>query len=49
MSNDQMIMIIECFIHHRAGKQVRISRPRTPQQYLLLAKMYENCIGWFVK
>jgi len=49
MSNDQMIMILECFIHHRTNKQIRIARPRTPQQYLLLSKAYENCIGFFIK
>jgi hypothetical protein len=49
MSNEQMIAVVECFIHHRTNKEVRIARPRTPQQYLLLSKAYENCIGFFIK
>jgi len=49
MSNEQMISVIECFIHHRTGKEIRIAKPITPQQYLLLSQAYENCIGFFIK
>jgi hypothetical protein len=49
MSNEQMIAVVECYIHHRVNKEVRIAKPKTPQQYLLLTKAYENCIGFFYK
>jgi len=49
MANEEMIAVIECYIHHRKNKQVRIAKPKTPQQYLLLTKAYENCIGFFIK
>ena len=49
MSNEQMIAVLECFIHHKTDKEVRIAKPRTPQQYLLLSKCYEDCIGFFTK
>ena len=49
MSNEEMIAVVECYIHHRVDKEVRIAKPKTPQQYLLLAKAYENCIGFFYK
>jgi hypothetical protein len=44
-----MISVVECYIHHKKNKEVRIARPRTPQQYMLLVKAYENCIGFFIK
>jgi len=49
MSNVQMIAIVECFIHHRTGKQVRISKPTKPQHFLLLTKAYENSLPYFIK
>jgi len=49
MSNIQMIAIVECFIHHRTGKQVRISKPTKPQHFLLLTKAYENSLPYFIK
>ena len=49
MSNEQMIAVLECFIHHKTNQEVRIQKPRTPSQYLLLSKCYENCIGLFIK
>jgi hypothetical protein len=49
MRNEDMIAIIECFIHHKTDKQIRITKPRTPQQYLLLSKAYENCKDYFIK
>lgn len=49
MSNEQMIAVVECYIHHRTNKQVRIAKPKTPQQYLKLTQAYESCIGFFHK
>lgn len=49
MRNEEMIAVVECFIHHRTNKQVRIAKPNTPQQYLLLTKAYEYCKGFFIK
>ena len=44
-----MIAIVECFLHHKTGKQIRISKPTTPSHYLLLTKAYENCKAYFIK
>lgn len=44
-----MIAIVECYIHHRTNKQVRIAKPRTPQQFLKLTKAYESCYRFFIK
>lgn len=44
-----MIAIVECFIHHKTNKQVRIAKPKTPHQFFLLTKAYEKCIGFFIK
>jgi len=44
-----MIAIIESYIHHKTGKEVRISKPRTPQQFLKLTKAYESCYRYFIK
>ena len=49
MGNEQMIAFVECFIHHRTGKEVRIAKPTKPSHYLLLTKAYENCKGFFIK
>ena len=49
MNNEQMIAFVECFIHHRTGKEVRIAKPTKPNHYLLLTKAYENCKGFFIK
>jgi len=49
MDNREMIAIVECFIHHRTGKQIRIAKPSKPNHYLLLTKAYENCKAYFIK
>ena len=49
MRNEDMIAVIECFIHHKTDKQVRIAKPKTPQQYLLLTSCYEKCLPFFIK
>jgi hypothetical protein len=49
MRNEDMIAIVECYIHHRTDKNIRITKPRTPKQYLLLSKAYENCKDFFIK
>lgn len=49
LDNKQMIATLECYIHHRKNKEVRIAQPKTPQQYLLLTKAYEHCIKYFIK
>jgi hypothetical protein len=49
MRNEDMIAVLECFIHHRTNKEIRIAKPRTPQQYLLLTQYYEKCIPFFIK
>ena len=49
MSNEQMISMIECFLHHKVNRNIRIAKPRTPQQYMLLVKAYENCKDFFIK
>jgi hypothetical protein len=49
MSNKEMISVIECFVHHRTGEQIRLTMPRTPQQYLLLTQAYEKCLPYFIK
>lgn len=49
MSNEQMIAVVECFIHHKTNKQVRIAKPTKPQHFLLLTKAYENSLPYFIK
>ena len=49
MSNEDMIAVLECFIHHKENKEIRIAKPKTPQQYLLLVSCYEKCIPFFIK
>jgi len=49
MSNEQMIAVVECFIHHRTGKEIRIAKPTRPNHFLLLSKAYEICKGFFIK
>ena len=48
MSNEDMIAVLECFIHHRENKEIRIAKPKTPQQYLLLVSCYEKAIKNFI-
>ena len=43
-----MVATVQCFIHHRTGKEVRIA-PVKPQHLFLLTKAYENCKGFFIK
>jgi hypothetical protein len=49
MENEEMIAVVECFLHHRTDKEIRISKPTKPSHYLLLTKAYENCKGFFIK
>jgi hypothetical protein len=49
MDNLQMIAMVECFIHHKTGKEIRIAKPNKPNQYLLLVKAFENCKHFFIK
>tara|TARA_R110000851_G_scaffold311442_1_gene471611 strand:- start:724 stop:876 length:153 start_codon:yes stop_codon:yes gene_type:complete len=49
MRVEAMIATVECFIHHRTFKEIRISKPRTPQQFFLLTKAYEKCKDFFIK
>ena len=49
MDNRQMIAVVECFIHHRTGKQIRIAKPMSHNEFFLLTKAYENCKAYFIK
>ena len=49
MDNRQMIAVVECFIHHRTGKQIRIRKPMSHNEFFLLTKAYENCKAYFIK
>jgi len=49
MSNEEMISTIQCFIHHKTNRQIRILKPKTPSQFLLLTSLYQKCIGFFIK
>ena len=49
MRNEDMIAVLQCYIHHRTDKEITIAKPKTPQQYLLLVKAYENCVSYFIK
>ena len=49
MTNNEMIATIECYIHHRTNKQIRIQQPKGGNEFLLLVKAYENCKGFFIK
>jgi uncharacterized Fe-S cluster-containing radical SAM superfamily enzyme len=48
MDNLQMIATIQCYIHHRTGREVNINQPRTHEQFFLLVKAYESCKGFFI-
>jgi hypothetical protein len=49
MNNETMIATVECFIHHKADKEVRIRKPITHNEFFLLTKAYENCKDYFIK
>jgi hypothetical protein len=49
MRNEEMIAMVECFIHHKTGKQIRIEKPRNHHDFFLLTKAFENCKGFFIK
>ena len=49
MDNLQMIATIECYIHHKTGKEIRIAKPKTHQDFYLLTKAYENFKAFFIK
>jgi len=49
MDNKEMIATVECFIHHKTGQEIRISDPKTHNQFFLLTKAYENCKAFFIK
>lgn len=40
MSYGQIIATIQCYIHHRTGKEVQINLPRTVGEIKLMQKMY---------
>jgi len=49
MNNNQMIATVECFIHHRKNKEIRIAQPRTHNDFYLLSLAYEKCKDFFIK
>ena len=49
MNNETMIAIVECYIHHRTDKKVRVRKPITHNEFFLLTKAYENCKDFFIK
>jgi hypothetical protein len=49
MNNLEMIATIECYLHHKLDKEIRLNEPKTPRQFFLLTKAYENCKGFFIK
>lgn len=49
MQNEQMIATVECYIHHKTDKEVRIAMPRNHDQFFKLVKAYENCKNFFIK
>ena len=48
MENKEMVATVECFIHHRTGKEIRIAAIKTKDLFLL-TKAYENCKAYFIK
>ena len=48
MDNREMIATVECYIHHRTNKQIRIA-PIKAKDLFLLTKAYENCKAFFIK
>lgn len=49
MRNEEMIAIVECYIHHLKGKEVRIAKPKNHHQFYLLSLAYEKCKHFFIK
>ena len=49
MGNLEMIATIECYIHHKTGKEIRISQPKNHNHFFLLTKAYESCKNYFIK
>ena len=49
MNVQQMIAMVQCYIHHKTGKEIQISQPKNPSHFFLLSKAYENCKGYFIK
>jgi hypothetical protein len=40
MSYGQIIATIQCYIHHKTGKEVQINLPRTVGEIKLMQQMY---------
>ena len=49
VSNEMMVATLECYIHQVKGTEIKIQLPKTPQQYMLMVKAFENCKGNFIK
>lgn len=43
-----MIATVECYIHHRTNKEIRIAKPKTANQYYLLSLAFDKCKGYFL-
>ncbi len=46
MDIEQMIAIVQIYIHHRKDKEVQISPPRNARQLALLIDAYNTAISW---
>jgi hypothetical protein len=44
---EEQIAIIECYIHVRKGKEVRIKYPSTMREIMLVQKAYAHAQRWF--
>ena len=40
MNIEEMVSLVQCYIHHMTGKQIVITKPRGGKQYFLLTKAY---------
>ena len=47
MRTEEMIALVQCYIHHKKGVEVNIVPPRNGRQYLLLRGAYDIAVKFF--
>lgn len=43
---EEMIEVVQLYIHHRKNKEVKINKPTNATEFLLLTQTYEVAQSW---
>ena len=46
MNVEEMICVVQIYIHIRKNKEVKINHPRTAREFFLLTKAYNYALKW---